>query len=115
MRPSRVASYTRRFDHPLTSFDNISALVTWGILTAQGFWNDLFWPLIVLSDRPNLTLPVGLLVLSQSSYIQRGLAFVGGFLAAAPPLIFYFIFQRRIIQGVATSGLAGRQQIAEIG
>lgn len=85
-----------------------SALVAWGILIALGFWNDLFWPLIVLSDRPSLTLPVGLLVLSQGSYIQRGLAFAGGFLAAAPPLIFYFIFQRRIIQGVATSGLAGR-------
>lgn len=85
-----------------------AALIAQGILTALAFWNDLFWPLIVLSDRPSLTLPVGLLVLQQGSYIQRGLAFAGGFLAAAPPLIFYFIFQRHIIKGVTTSGLAGR-------
>lgn len=85
-----------------------AALFAQGILIALAFWNDLFWPLIVLSDRPSLTLPVGLLVLSQGSYIQRGLAFAGGFLAAAPPLIFYFIFQRYIIKGVTTSGLAGR-------
>ena len=71
-------------------------------------WNDLFWPLIVLSDRPMLTLPVGLLVLQQGSYIQRGLAFAGAFVASTPALIFYAIFQRRIIAGITTTGLAGQ-------
>jgi multiple sugar transport system permease protein len=85
-----------------------SALVAQGIFTFLGFWNDLFWPLIVLSERTNLTLPVGLLILSQGSYIQRGLAFAGAFIASAPPLIFYAIFQRQIIEGITTAGLAGR-------
>jgi multiple sugar transport system permease protein len=85
-----------------------AALVAQGIFTALGFWNDLFWPLIVLNDRNGLTLPVGLLVLSQGSYVQRGLAFAGAFLASAPPLIFYAVFQRQIIQGISTAGLAGR-------
>jgi multiple sugar transport system permease protein len=85
-----------------------AALVAQGIFTALAFWNDLFWPLIVLNDRNGLTLPVGLLVLSQGSYIQRGLAFAGAFIASAPPLIFYAIFQRQIIQGISTAGLAGR-------
>ena len=85
-----------------------AALVAQGIFTALGFWNDLFWPLIVLNDRNGLTLPVGLLVLSQGSYIQRGLAFAGGFIASAPPLILYAIFQRQIVQGISTAGLAGR-------
>lgn len=85
-----------------------SALVAQGILTALAFWNDLYWPLITLSTRELLTLPVGLMVLSQGSYIQRGLAFAGGFLATAPPLLIYAIFQRQIIQGISTAGLAGR-------
>jgi multiple sugar transport system permease protein len=85
-----------------------AALVAQAIFTALGFWNDLFWPLIVLNDRNGLTLPVGLLVLSQGSYIQRGLAFAGAFIASAPPLIFYAIFQRQIIQGISTAGMAGR-------
>lgn len=85
-----------------------SALVAQGIFTFLGFWNDLFWPLIVLSERHTLTLPVGLLILIQGSYIQRGLAFSGAFIASAPPLIFYAIFQRQIIQGITTAGLAGR-------
>jgi multiple sugar transport system permease protein len=85
-----------------------SALVAQGIFTFLGFWNDLFWPLIVLSERHTLTLPVGLLILIQGSYIQRGLAFSGAFIASAPPLLFYAIFQRQIIQGITTAGLAGR-------
>jgi len=85
-----------------------SAMIALGIFTFLGFWNDLFWPLIVLSDRPNLTLPIGLLILSQGSYIQRGLAFAGAFIGSAPPLIFYAFFQRQIIQGITTAGLAGR-------
>jgi multiple sugar transport system permease protein len=71
-------------------------------------WNDLFWPLIVLSDRPMLTLPVGLLVIQQGSYIQRGLAFAGAFIASVPALIFYIIFQRKIIAGITTAGMAGQ-------
>ncbi|MFN8445163.1 MAG: carbohydrate ABC transporter permease [Caldilineaceae bacterium] len=85
-----------------------SALVAQGIFTFLGFWNDLFWPLIVLSERGTLTLPVGMLILIQGSYIQRGVAFSGAFIASAPPLLFYAIFQRQIIQGITTAGLAGR-------
>lgn len=85
-----------------------SALVALGIFTFLGFWNDLFWPLIVLSERSTLTLPVGLLILIQGSYIQRGLAFSGAFIASVPPLLFYIYFQRQIIQGITTAGLAGQ-------
>jgi multiple sugar transport system permease protein len=85
-----------------------SAMVALGIFTFLGSWNDLFWPLIVLSDRVNLTLPVGLAVLGQGNYVQRGLTMAAAVIASAPPLILYAIFQRRIIAGVATTGLAGR-------
>lgn len=84
------------------------AMVALSIFTFLGLWNDLFWPLIVLSDRPQLTLPVGLVVIQQGSYIQRGLAFAAAFIASVPVLIFYAIFQRRIIAGVTTTGMAGQ-------
>ena len=83
-----------------------SSLVTQGILSFLFFWNDLLWPLIVLSDRNNLTLSVGLLFLSFRSGI--GVYFAGGLLAALPALLFYIIFQRQIIQGITTAGLAAR-------
>ena len=84
------------------------ALVALFIFAFLGLWNDLFWPLIVLSDRLALTLPVGLLVIQQGSYVQRGLAFAGAFIASVPVLVFYAIFQRKIIAGITTAGLAGQ-------
>jgi len=84
------------------------AQVALGIFTFLLMWNDLFWPLIVLSERDISTLPVGLLIIQQGSYIQRGLAFAAAFIASAPVLIFYAIFQRRIIAGITTTGMAGQ-------
>ena len=48
------------------------------IFVFLGLWNDLFWPLIVLSDRDMLTLPVGLLVIQQGSYIRAEQPETGG-------------------------------------
>lgn len=84
------------------------SMVALFIFAFLGLWNDLFWPLIVLSERDMLTLPVGLLVIQQGSYIQRGLAFAGAFIASTPVLIFYAIFQRKIIAGITTTGMAGQ-------
>jgi multiple sugar transport system permease protein len=84
------------------------AMVALSIFTFLGLWNDLFWPLIVLSDRVQLTLPVGLVVIQQGSYIQRGLAYAAAFIATVPPLVFYAIFQKRIIAGIVTTGMAGQ-------
>ncbi len=85
-----------------------NSLAALAIFAFLGLWNDLFWPLIVLSKQIVLTLPIGLVVLQQGSYIQRGLAFAGAFVATVPVLIFYAIFQRKIIAGITTAGLAGR-------
>ena len=85
-----------------------NSLAALAIFAFLGLWNDLFWPLIVLSKQIVLTLPIGLVVLQQGSYIQRGLAFAGAFIATMPILIFYAIFQRKIIAGITTAGMAGR-------
>jgi multiple sugar transport system permease protein len=84
------------------------ALLALAIFSFLGLWNDLFWPLIVLNKQINLTLPIGLVVLQQGSYIQRGLAFAGAFVATVPVLIFYAFFQRQIIAGITTTGMAGQ-------
>jgi multiple sugar transport system permease protein len=84
------------------------AMVALAIFTFLGLWNDLFWPLIVLSERQTLTLPVGLVIVQQGSYIQRGLAFAAAFIASAPVLLLYAIFQRKIIAGVTATGMAGQ-------
>ncbi|MCC6455837.1 MAG: carbohydrate ABC transporter permease [Caldilineaceae bacterium] len=84
------------------------ALVALAIFSFLSLWNDLFWPLIVLTNQTKLTLPIGLVVLQQGSYVQRGLAFAGAFIATVPALIFYAFFQRQIITGITTTGMAGQ-------
>lgn len=84
------------------------ALVALAIFSFLGLWNDLFWPLIVLSKQTMLTLPIGLMLLQTGSYVQRGMAFAAAFIATVPVMIFYAFFQRKIIAGITTAGLAGR-------
>jgi len=84
------------------------AMVALSIFAFLLLWNDLFWPLIVLGERDVFTLPVGLVFIQQGSYIQRGLAYAGAFIASAPVLAFYAIFQRRIISGITMTGMAGQ-------
>jgi multiple sugar transport system permease protein len=84
------------------------AMVALGIFTFLASWNDLFWPLIVLSDRNHLTLPAGLAILGQGNYVQHGLNMAAAAIASTPPVILYIIFQRRIIGGISTTGLGGR-------
>jgi multiple sugar transport system permease protein len=85
-----------------------SAMVALGIFTFLGNWNDLFWPLVIMSDRNKLTLPVGLAVLGGGNYVQRGLTMAAAALATTPPLILYAIFQRRIIASLTLTGMGGR-------
>lgn len=84
------------------------SMVALFIFTFLGLWNDLFWPLIVLGEREVYTLPVGLVFIQQGSYIQRGLAYAGAVIASVPVLVFYAIFQRRIIAGITMTGMAGQ-------
>lgn len=94
----------RRVVLPLSS----SALVALGILTFLGSWNNLFWPLIVLNRLEMRTLPVGLTILSSEYDRFRALQMAGATVALTPVLIFYTIFQRRIIEGVTLTGMGGR-------
>ena len=86
-----------------------SALVALAVVTFLSVWNDVFWPLIALSDQTMYTLPVGLSLLNGEYYGTPGpgVGMAAGVLGAVPILIFYFIFQRRIVEGISMTGLKG--------
>ena len=83
-------------------------LIALGILNFLASWNDLFWPLIVMNKLEMRTLPVGLTVLVGSYGQERALVMAGAFIAIIPALAIYAVFQRRIVEGVALSGMGGR-------
>jgi len=49
-----------------------------------------------------------LIFIQQGSYIQRGLAYAGAFIASALVLVFDAFFQHRIIRGVTMSDLTSQ-------
>lgn len=77
------------------------------IITFVGVWNNLILALFVLSNPKLMTIPVGLATV-QGSYGQRLSDIQASSLLGALPLVILFlIFQKRIVEGVAGSGLKG--------
>ncbi len=89
---------------PLTA-PGISALVVLGVLDS---WNDLMWPLIVATKPEIYTVGqvVGLFN-SPLSHQTVDMVMTANLLAAIPPLLFFLIFQRKIVEGIAMSGSKG--------
>lgn len=70
-------------------------------------WNNLLWPLLVLTNPKLMTIPVGLATV-QGTYGIRYADTMASALLGAIPLVFVFLlFQRRIVEGVAGTGLKG--------
>lgn len=83
------------------------ALVTLGVLSFLGNWNDFIWPIFVLFSPERLTLPAGLSTLQQAYNIDYPVVMAGATVAAVPVLILFVFVQRYVIEGVASSGLKG--------
>ncbi len=83
------------------------ALVTLGVLSFLGNWNDFVWPIFVLFSPERLTLPAGLASLQGAYDIDYPVVMAGATIASVPVLILYIFVQRYVIEGVATSGLKG--------
>jgi multiple sugar transport system permease protein len=82
------------------------AMATLGILTFLGSWNNFLWPLVVAQTEENYTLPVALALYSvgQNS-TQYGLLLAGATVVLLPVLLVFLVFQRRFIEGIATTGI----------
>ncbi|MBI1258181.1 MAG: ABC transporter permease subunit [Chloroflexi bacterium] len=102
------ATYWGRFWHVVLPL-SMNAVTALGILVFLGHYNDLLWPFITMNSLDMRTLPVGLQLLNSSYAGQdRPMVLAGAVFATIPIVIFYVIFQRRIIRGVTMTGMGGR-------
>ncbi|MBT8226159.1 MAG: carbohydrate ABC transporter permease [Dactylosporangium sp.] len=84
------------------------ALVTTAIFTFIWTWNDFLMQLIYLNDPGKYTLPLALrLYVDQTSESSYGPMFAMSVLTLVPIVLFFFAFQRLLVEGVATTGLNG--------
>jgi len=99
---------------PIRTFSSIvlplsrPALVTTAIFTFIWSWNDFLSQLIYLNTPRNYTLPLALrLFIDQTSETSYGAMMAMSVLSLLPIALFFFAFQRLLVEGVATTGLNG--------
>ncbi|GAB4084617.1 carbohydrate ABC transporter permease [Myceligenerans cantabricum] len=84
------------------------ALITSSIFAFIWSWNDFLGPLLYLKKPDLYTLPIALRAyVDQTSVSDYGAQMAMAVLALVPVLLFFVIFQRYLVDGVATQGLKG--------
>ncbi|WP_183426551.1 carbohydrate ABC transporter permease [Luteimonas sp. RC10] len=82
-------------------------LVTLTIFTFMAAWNDFMWPLIVLTDQSNYTLPVALAALSREHIQDVEMMMAGAVVTVIPVLVLFIALQRYYIQGLLLGSVKG--------
>jgi len=84
------------------------ALVTTAVFTFIWTYEDFLSPLVFLTSMENYTVPQGLRLFQASTGVSAyGPMFAMSLLSLVPLLVVFLVFQRRLINGIATTGLRG--------
>jgi multiple sugar transport system permease protein len=83
------------------------ALAALTVLSALWRWNDVLWPLLVISNRSLYTITFGLAIAGRSQGIFTGVALATSAIAILPLMLLYLFLQRYIIKGIMLTGLKG--------
>ncbi|MQA83676.1 MAG: ABC transporter permease subunit [Streptosporangiales bacterium] len=86
---------------------SIPAISAVTIFTFVWSWNNFLWPLIVLTSTPTMTLTVGLATVQSDIGIAYAQIMASAVLGLLPLLTVFLLFQRRIVEGIAGTGLKG--------
>lgn len=82
-------------------------LVTLAIFTFLDSWNNLLWPLIIITKPDMRTVSLGLTEFQTLHGTAYNLLMAGSTIATIPILILFIFLQRYFIRGVVLSGLKG--------
>jgi multiple sugar transport system permease protein len=86
----------------------LPAVATLSILTFNGTWNNFFGPLIFINSQSKMTLPLGMIFLSnQQGVVSSGIIMAAVVLNLIPVFLVFMIFQRRLVAGITMTGLKG--------
>lgn len=83
------------------------ALITTAIFTFIWTYNDFFSQLIYLTAPDSLTVPIGLQSFVDTSGGAYGQLLAMSVVTLVPTFIVFLVFQRRLAEGIATTGITG--------
>ncbi|MBQ8620969.1 MAG: carbohydrate ABC transporter permease [Oscillospiraceae bacterium] len=81
-------------------------MIVIGISVFMGYWNSFMWPTLTISNNPKIAQVTQIIrVLKESYSHDYGVVVAASMISIAIPLVIYTIFQRKILEGIATTGL----------
>lgn len=84
------------------------AIATQAIFSFVASWNNLFTPLVLLTDQKKYTLPIMISLLRGDIYkTEYGCVYLGLTLTALPLIVVYLLLSKYIIAGVALGSVKG--------
>jgi putative chitobiose transport system permease protein len=84
-----------------------SDLITLAMFVFIGSWSDFLWPLIILDDPGQYTLPLGLQQLSSSFSLDWRLVAAGSVVSILPVLLLFILLQRFILPNASGDAVKG--------
>jgi multiple sugar transport system permease protein len=82
------------------------AIAAFSVFSIVAHWNDLYWPLIVISDTRIAPPALGMMYFSDSeSGSHYGALTAGATILTAPLVLAFLLARRRFIQGITMTGL----------
>ncbi len=85
----------------------IPVIVTISIISALGIWNEFLLVLVIASSELTKSLPVGVFSFSSLQSTQLGWQLAALVIAILPAMLVYFIFNKRLTQGVVAGAMKG--------
>ena len=83
------------------------ALAAVAVLIMVASWNAFFWPLLVVNSESLFTLPLGVMQFSSQYGTDYGRVFAFISVSMIPALIFYFVAERQIVEGLTAGAVKG--------
>jgi multiple sugar transport system permease protein len=81
------------------------AVATLFMFTFIAEWNDLFKPLVFTSTRNMRTVQLGLTVFQEQFKVDYTLLMAAGVFVTLPSVLLFFLGQKQLIKGIATTGM----------
>jgi multiple sugar transport system permease protein len=75
------------------------------IFSFMGTWNDFLWPSLVISDERWHTIMLKLYHYDLSSQVGKNKVLAALMISSLPPLALFALFQKRVMQGIALTGV----------
>ena len=85
----------------------VPSLVTVGVLTFMGSWEDFMGALLYLNKPQMYTVAYAIKLFNDSTQMDYGAMFAMSVLSLIPILIIFFFFQKQLVEGISTQGLKG--------